>query len=155
MDKATKQLFDAARAGDVDDVRAAIRAGADINAKDKHGDTPLHSAALLSRVSAVQELLKNGANRTITNARGFTAEEEMLIPIKAIFTTRPNANLGPAGRVPDVEAAAKQKRAPGTDYSGQSIQGKIAELFDPIGPRRHAGRVSKARSDKGPPQVGG
>ena len=83
MDKTTTQLFNAAIAGDEDRARSAILAGADIDAKDKHGNTPLHCAFAEGHANIVKLL----------------------------------------------ESAARQQD--------------------------HAGRITKRRKDKGPPQVGG
>lgn len=44
MTDATDDLFRAARSGTACDVRAALSAGADLNARTKGGKTPLHLA---------------------------------------------------------------------------------------------------------------
>jgi len=41
----------------------------DINAKDEHGDTPLHRAARLGDSDRIKSLLDHGANATITTVR--------------------------------------------------------------------------------------
>ncbi len=95
----TSRLFLAVRDGNLIDAQTALDKGANMNAQDERGNTPLHIAALTGAQVAVQFLLQSGADRTIKNGRGFTAEEEMLIPIKALFSTPPNPNIGHAGRV--------------------------------------------------------
>ena len=50
-----------------------IRKGADINRQDNHGDTALIYAVYCSDYEQVKMLLKNGADRTITNKDGETA----------------------------------------------------------------------------------
>ncbi len=44
--EATGRLFEAVKIGDAVDARAAIAAGARVNARDKFGQVPLHIAAL-------------------------------------------------------------------------------------------------------------
>ena len=41
----TKSLHQAAREGDIDQIQFHISRDADVNAKDKHGQMPLHRAA--------------------------------------------------------------------------------------------------------------
>ena len=63
------------RNGDVTALQLLLTAGADVNAKTAAGSggwTPLHGAAALGRVDVMKFLLENGADRTATDARGFT-----------------------------------------------------------------------------------
>jgi ankyrin repeat protein len=111
VDEATKLLFDAVRIGDADEVRAVIRAGANLNAKeDEQGNTPLHCAALFTKHSVIFELLQNGADRTIKNARGQTAEEVMQENVKRLFSIPEQQRH--ASRV-DGERKDKGPRQPG------------------------------------------
>ena len=58
---------------DVEVVSACIKAGADVNARDVIGDTPLHSAALSNYNPAViTALIKAGANGAAANDHGKT-----------------------------------------------------------------------------------
>jgi hypothetical protein len=50
-----------------------IERGADVNAKDKDGRTPLHSAAFYGHVEVVRLLLEHGADPNIKNIWGQTA----------------------------------------------------------------------------------
>ena len=55
-------LFDAAKGNQVDRIVVLVKAGADINAADTSGFTPLHWAAYKGQVEAVETLLEYGAN---------------------------------------------------------------------------------------------
>jgi len=50
-----------------------IRAGADVNAKDRSGETPLYQSAMHSDIDLVHLLLANGADPNIRNNDGRTA----------------------------------------------------------------------------------
>ena len=49
-----------------------VRAGADINAVNRLGATPLHSAVFFCNKSAVLFLLEKGARRDLKDSRGMT-----------------------------------------------------------------------------------
>lgn len=51
-------------------VKLAVELGADVNAADEEGDTPLHGAARLKSVKMVQYLVDQGAEVNVVNARG-------------------------------------------------------------------------------------
>jgi hypothetical protein len=70
-----ESLFEAARTGNVAEVRDAIRSGANpncLNSADS-GRTPLMSACEQGHVQAVQMLLSNGANPSVEAKDGTTA----------------------------------------------------------------------------------
>ncbi|TAL37809.1 MAG: ankyrin repeat domain-containing protein [Alphaproteobacteria bacterium] len=56
-------------------VRLLLERGANIDAQDKAGDTPLMNSVYDSRREALEELLKRGANRDIQNNKGLTAAD--------------------------------------------------------------------------------
>lgn len=55
-------LHDAAYEGDTETCKTLIEQGADVNAKDKYGDTPLHKAAVWGHTETCKLLIENGAN---------------------------------------------------------------------------------------------
>ena len=61
---------------------ALINAGADLNKRNKDGNTPLHSAAFLCHTKIVQALVTKGADKGARNNDGSTALEGVLIPWK-------------------------------------------------------------------------
>lgn len=66
------ELFDTIKEGDADDVKAKIKEGADVNAKDKHGRTPLHKAAAKGDKEIVETLIEYGADVNAKDAKNET-----------------------------------------------------------------------------------
>ena len=58
---ASYPLHDASAAGDIAEVKRLLDAGADVNAKDKYGETPLHWTSVSGRAEVVKVLLSSGA----------------------------------------------------------------------------------------------
>ena len=67
------QIHTAAKKGDVATLKALLAQGADVNAKDEQGVTPLLYAALQGRKAAVELLLNNGAKADSATSEGATA----------------------------------------------------------------------------------
>lgn len=65
-------LHDAIQRGSLEDIGDAIRAGADIDAQDKHGATLLHKACLAGDEERVDLLLAMGADGRIRDNFGYT-----------------------------------------------------------------------------------
>ncbi|MET8576843.1 ankyrin repeat domain-containing protein [Streptomyces sp. NPDC005012] len=85
------QLLQAAERGDTDTVRLALRAGADVEARDAHGRTPLLLAALADHVDTARLLLAAGADPDarddrqdtpwlVTGVTGSVAMMRLLLP---------------------------------------------------------------------------
>ena len=69
---AAGDVLDAARRGDVAAVRALIRGGADVNARQPSGATALHWAVRRDSIDIASALLRAGAKPNVTNEYGVT-----------------------------------------------------------------------------------
>ena len=68
----TTPLHWAAHRGDLREVEALIRAGADVNASNRFGSTPLYEAALIGNTAVIRRLLKARADPDAANQGGMT-----------------------------------------------------------------------------------
>ena len=64
------ELLEAARKGDLIEVQTALEKGANPNAKNNNGRTPLHKAAQEGHVEIVKMLLESGADPRIADNDG-------------------------------------------------------------------------------------
>jgi diguanylate cyclase (GGDEF)-like protein len=71
-----RELLIAARAGDFKRVRQIINSGANVNAADNNGNTPLMEAAFFRYPDVVRALLEKGADASFQNYGGDTALTE-------------------------------------------------------------------------------
>ena len=69
---ASSDLANAIRAGDLDAVKSAVEAGADLNALDEKKMPPLGLAALLGKTDIVDYLAEKGADVNRNDGSGFT-----------------------------------------------------------------------------------
>ena len=102
----TADIFQAARAGDVEAVRQHLRQGADVNATDRYGMTALHCAAMACNradtgpaTAVIQLLLQSGASANALSADGRSV---LYIAAEFSWTVDPIAMLVAAGASPHV-----------------------------------------------------
>src|SRR5919106_1326373 len=70
---ATKELWRIAESGDVDELSRLLLNGAHVNARNKHGMTPLMKAASAGHAQMVRALLERGADPNMARNDKFTA----------------------------------------------------------------------------------
>lgn len=105
-----KILWEAASAGDIKRVQSLISGGADVNAKDKDGFTPLHSAAESGQKAVVELLISHGADVNTKRENGdtllhHTAREGHADVAELLVANGANVNAkGTAERTPLHEA---------------------------------------------------
>ena len=76
----------AAAYGRFEAVEQLLEAGADINAKDADGFTPLHHAARNNHEDIVQFLINSGCDHQLLNNEGLKAQEIAPEPLKSHIT---------------------------------------------------------------------
>src|SRR4051812_32492139 len=70
---AIRDLWQTAKAGDIEGLRQALAAGADVNARNNVGLTPLMMAAYHGRTEMVAALVEQGADPNVVDRGGVTA----------------------------------------------------------------------------------
>jgi ankyrin repeat protein len=70
---AYRGLHAASAQGSVDDIRRLVQAGADLNARDGNGRTPLHVAAFQGHEAAARELIAIGADPALLDNQRYDA----------------------------------------------------------------------------------
>jgi ankyrin repeat protein len=74
--KPTTMLFSAVDSSNFEGVRKALVAGADVNAQNSYGFTPLNNASAKGNLDLIRLLIDNGANISMTDGRGWTPLHE-------------------------------------------------------------------------------
>ena len=87
---AVPDLLDAARGGDTKQLAALLTKGANLEARDKEGRTPLMLAAQYGRTAAVKLLLDRGAKPDARDAHGWSAYALALIAPSGGVVHRPH-----------------------------------------------------------------
>ena len=149
--EATMHLFPAAAAGNLLDVQADLDDGANVNAKDGSGMTPLHWAIECGHPDMVKLLIAKGADMHIVTA----VSHQTPLHLAAALGHRDIVTLliGYAGA--DISAKNARQQTP-VHLALANNHPDIVELLDNVAKEQgHAGRVTEERKDKGPPQVGG
>ena len=77
-------LHDAIQSGNLDRVKAEIAAGADVNARDANGYTPLHNAAARGDNEMILYLVSKGADVKAVSRRGQTTADMANGPVSRI-----------------------------------------------------------------------
>jgi len=70
--EAQELIFTASKKGNLNDVKLAVKIGANINKTDEMGNTPLHWAAFKGHLDIVKFLVENGADINKKNKKGDT-----------------------------------------------------------------------------------
>jgi ankyrin repeat protein len=70
---AFREVHAASAKGSVDEIRRLVQAGADVDARDGNGRTPLHVAAFQGHGAAARELIANGADPALLDNQRYDA----------------------------------------------------------------------------------
>ncbi len=65
-------LFEAIEEDDITDVKNVIKEGANVNIKNKNGETPLHRAVRLHYIELAETLINYGADVNTEDEHGIT-----------------------------------------------------------------------------------
>ena len=87
-------LWTAINAQDVDELRAAVAEGANVNAPNAEGRVPLYRAIVLQRQPLVDALLELGADANATDHRG----DPLLIIAMSVGSAKTNLYVSPGVR---------------------------------------------------------
>jgi ankyrin repeat protein len=128
-------LLEACEKGNIEAVKQHLAAGADVNAKDDHGQTPLHAAAREGLKEVVELLIAAGAD---VNAKYDDGEGLTPLHFAAVFGGKEIVELLIANGA-DVNAMNDTGRTP-LDYD----EGKTTNLL-----RKHGGKTGEKLKAEG------
>lgn len=117
------QFVMAARAGQVGRVAALLDSGAQVNSRDRNGDTPLNMAAAKGNEALADVLLKAGADVNLANIAGVT-------PLMgACFSGRPTLVQRLLAAGARVEPLDRVKKSAATYAAGSGCSACLEELL--------------------------
>ena len=126
---ASDAFYAAIRANDLARLQALLKQGADANAKDARGVTPLMQAAIVGSPEAMKLLLDNGADPNLTNTAGSTAlmfSVTDIAKVRLLLDRGANVNAGFEIR-PNAAAAGCAERRLGRDRATAAREGRRRE----------------------------
>jgi ankyrin repeat protein len=96
MNSIDQELFEAAAESNLPEVSRLLSVGADIEAKDSDGDTPLIVASIRGRVHVLQALREHGADFEATNNNGLTPLHSACLngQLAVVIELSPNDSTG-------------------------------------------------------------
>lgn len=92
-------LLDAVKENQFEKAKLLIEKGANVNSKDKYGDTPLHAAILQGNIEIAKLLLKNGADINAKDNSGFTVMHNCHSPEVVAYLIEKGADINARDRL--------------------------------------------------------
>jgi uncharacterized protein len=133
-------VFCAVRGYSVENARILIKAGADLNAKDKDGDTLLMCAAMIQSYDVMYLLLEAGADFRAKNSLGYTVTNELLdngVIVDEAFAGRVDRKKLPESKQKCMDFLRKK----GVDFEQEKIKNaEIAKKIQEEEARKRGGR---------------
>jgi ankyrin repeat protein len=155
MDETTRSLFKAAKFGDLALAKTAIDSGADIDAKDQNGATPIHYAVRNGQGDTVNLLVENEAQ---VDAKDKDGETPLHSAARGGYTQIAKLLIHKGADIVATNKLQQTPRLVAKRNGHDAIEDILVELLENAAKakqQRHAARVTLDRKDKGPPQIGG
>tara|TARA_B100000427_G_scaffold91926_1_gene75934 strand:+ start:809 stop:1390 length:582 start_codon:yes stop_codon:yes gene_type:complete len=142
-----KQLLEAAKIGDISEVKNLLARGADVNAKDSEGTTapasaPAPAPASASAPASVYNDLKLTLLSNAANARS-TSQQEILGIIERLQTKTkfPNNNNDIRKLTFIIQSLIENKKTPKTNETSKNIKTIIAQILTTTNPDTRVSEV--------------